>query len=108
MCWGVPVSGQAGAHAGQPSLYLIVPEPGDTAMAFADVFSLLQQHIRCGLSLSFHRGTVPGSPEKSPALLEPSDIPALLQVSDALVVILLGDKAMVAVGLRGALFFLSV
>ena len=41
-------------------------------------------------------------------LLEPGDVSALLQVPDALIVILFWAKAMVTVGLRGRLLFLSV
>ena len=54
-----------------------------------------QQLIECHLGLPSGR-------------LEPGDIPALLQVPNALIVILLWEKAALAVGLWGGLFFLSV
>lgn len=78
------------------------------------IFLFRKQHMQCGWHCFLCSATalaLPAGPMLaglSSGLLEPGDVSALLQVPDALVVILLWEKAVVAVGLRGSLLFLSV
>ena len=74
-------------------------------------FHFRKQHMKRGWHRFLCSAAAPAGPTLaglSSGLLEPGDVSALLQVPDALVVTLLGEKAVVAVGLRGSFLFLSV
>lgn len=111
-CASAPASrGTLGGSQVRTSLF---PTPGNSLHIF-HCRRITRAAHKWGLIplLVSHRRNAPSRPVVccvglSSGLLEPGDISALLQVPNALIVILFWEKATLAVGLCGGLFFLSV